>query len=163
MTLLRFTEGAHKNDLIDVVDADCEFRPCFVFGFDKGPFVQGQGYTRPETPWRKVCFQRHMSGCPHVAATLRCEACHTDLGVAMYQKKEGEPDWLPPIPVAQCPECGSNRLYYLANVLNAPKMCCEDPRVAKPRKGVPMRQTCKSCGTTLRGGRLAIAQERSWV
>ena len=30
---------------VDVIDQDCEFRPCFALGFDKGSFTQGVGYA----------------------------------------------------------------------------------------------------------------------
>lgn len=61
VTVVRFTDGRR----VGVVDADCEFRRCFWFGFDKGSFTPGVGYTSYHAQERPVCFTRHLHGCPH--------------------------------------------------------------------------------------------------
>lgn len=141
---IRFSDGSR----VDVIDADCEFRPCFTFGFDKGPFTQGVGYTRPETPQQPVCNTRHLHGCPHVGAHIKCGNCQAILGLVM----EGEERELPP----RCPQCSSTDLYWLSDVLEEPRPCCSTPSVARNPKAYSQR--CRSCGSTLRGKRLELAR-----
>jgi len=126
-----------------VVDEDCPFRPCFRFGFDKGSFTPGVGYTHYYDKPIPVCLTNHLSGCPCVGYTLKCDGCGRSV-------VEGVP----------CEHCGSTLTYRLADVLPDPLPCCECPRVAKPRKGtLPYKQKCKSCGTTLSGTRLELARQ----
>jgi hypothetical protein len=147
VSAVRFTDGR----LIDVIDADCEFRPCFRFGIDKGSFTPGVGYTRYHEKERHVCFNRHLNGCPHVGVHLKCGNCYQVLGLVMEGEERTKPD--------VCPACGSDDLYWLADVLAEPQPCCNNPVVPKPRNGSrPYRQTCKSCGAKLTGTRLRIAQ-----
>jgi hypothetical protein len=151
MTAVRFRDG----QTVDVIDADCEFRPCFTFGHDKGPYAVGRGYTRPETPWRPVCNTRHLGGCPHVGVHLKCGDCQEILALVMGDEERVKPD--------VCPECGSDDLYWLADVLPEPKPCCDNPQVPKPRNGSkPYKQRCKSCGQILSGKRLQIARAAAW-
>jgi DNA-directed RNA polymerase subunit RPC12/RpoP len=137
--------------LVDVVDGDCAFRPCFVLGFDKGPFTPGVGYTSYYPGGaRAVCWNRHMNGCPHIGAHLKCGDCHQTLGDVVLNDDEREkPD--------ACPECGGTDLYWLADVLPEPELCCGNVDLAKPR-GRPYSQRCRSCGTKLSGRRLELAQ-----
>ncbi len=124
------------------IDDECEFRPCFRFGFDKGPFTQGVGYTSYYPKARQVCMTNHLEGCPTVGYTLRCDKCGR-------QVAEGVP----------CDFCGCDQTYKLADLLPDPQPCCESPRVAKPHKGTdPYFQRCQNCGAKLRGARLELAR-----
>jgi len=60
--------------VVDVLDADCADRPCYRFGYDKGSFTPGRGYTRYHTVERPVCMTRHLHGCP---ANSVCPTCRT--------------------------------------------------------------------------------------
>lgn len=136
---------------VDVVDADCAARPCFMLGFDKGTFVRGRGYTNYHAKQRAVCWTRHLNGCPHVGVHLKCGSCHKKLGLVMEGEERVRPD--------VCPECGSDDLYWLADVLPSVLPCCDAPLVPKSRKQPPpWRQKCKSCGTNLTGKRLALVR-----
>ena len=146
MTVIRFASG----ERVDVIDADCEFRPCFWLGFDKGSFTPGVGYTRyHEGGPRAVCWTRHLKGCPHVGVHLKCGTCHRTIGDAVPIGEERETP-------GACPECGSWDLYWLADVLEPPRPCCDKPDV--PNNSRAYRQRCRSCGTWLRGKRLAAAR-----
>lgn len=146
MTVVRFTDGRQ----VDVIDADCEFRPCFRFGFDKGPFTPGVGYTSYYPKEREVCMTRHLNGCPHIGAHVVCGECRATLGVALGDERPDLPE--------SCSKCGATDLYWFADVLPEPEPCCDDPRVApNPRA---YWQRCRSCGTTLRGTRLEIVRAR---
>lgn len=117
MTEVKFADGRK----VDVVDRECEFRPCFSYGLDRGPFVQGRGYTNPRGHVnRPVCNTRHLHGCPHQDGVADAD------GLA---------------------------------VLLRPRPCCAAPSV--PRNPRAYFQTCRSCGTRLRGMRLEIAREAS--
>ena len=49
---------------VDVANKKCPDRPCYQFGFDKGTYVQGRGYTSYHKEERPVCLTRHLHGCP---------------------------------------------------------------------------------------------------
>lgn len=142
MAELRFTDGRK----VDVVDSDCEFRPCFWFGIDKGAFVPGRGYTNYHAKPRPVCFQRHLHGCPHKPAEDGIKNTCQHCGGAGTRNDE------------QCVVCrGAGRTTTL--VLLDPNPCCANPQVAAPRGARrPMTQRCRNCGTTLRGLRLELAR-----
>lgn len=142
--IVRFAEHGP----VDVVDEDCEYRPCFRFGFDKGPYTPGVGYTRPDTPWRPVCLARHLHGCPHRDDVYdhKCEDCGAVL--AQKQPRDYEP--------SPCARCGGTKAYLLAVLLD-PEPCCDSPSVA--HRPQAYRQRCRSCGTWLRGTRLRMARE----
>ncbi len=133
---------------VSVIDSDCEFRPCYRFGFDKGSFTPGVGYTSYHAKAQPVCMTRHLNGCPHIGVHLRCGACRATLAEVLDGEERDKPD--------VCPECGSNDLYWLADMLPEPLPCCDAPDVPKPREGkpLPLRQKCRSCGSTLTGKRL---------
>lgn len=69
---------------VDVRDAKCVDRNCFVFGFDKGSFSQGRGYTRYHTDAKgrrvekPVCQTRHLHGCPTHSVCAVCRLCSVD-------------------------------------------------------------------------------------
>lgn len=141
MTVVRFTDGRSA----DVIDADCEFRPCFTYGLDRGPYVQGRGYTNPRGHvTRPVCNTRHLRGCPHRTDVFEraCDGCGGPR----------EPGVVP------CPRCGAYKTYS-RGVLLAPRPCCDAPRV----RNAPgtYTQICQNCGTRLRGGRLEVARAAS--
>lgn len=145
--IVRFAEHGP----VDVVNADCEFRPCFRFGFDKGPFEPGRGYTSHYDKPRPVCLERHLYGCPHRwdVVDICCDNCGSKLGSAVPREH----------PVEQpCPSCGDTGIYFRA-VLLAPVPCCAEPRVAN--RPHAYRQRCQSCGKWLTGVRLAGAREAS--
>lgn len=159
MTVVRFTDGRR----VDVIDADCEHRPCFALGFDKGSFTPGVGYTRyHEGGPRPVCWTRHMNGCPYAGYHVVCWDCRAVLGVVMA----ADPDDWPPLP-DRCPECGAETghmsgPYRFSDVLYPPGSCCDAPRVPRPRRRPPAyRQRCLSCGTWLTGARLETARAAS--
>lgn len=147
MTLVR-VDGRN----VDVVDLDCPHRPCYVFGFDKGPYTAGVGYTRPDTPWLPVCLQRHLHGCPSGGVKLQCWACHRYEGPVVMGDDER-----PPLPSA-CPVCWEVGELYWLSVPPDPKPCCAAPSVAKPRKPHVYRQRCRGCGSWLTGKQLEIAR-----
>ena len=66
---------------IDVARSDCSERPCFQFGFDKGSYSQGRGYTDYHTDSkgrrvaRPVCMTRHLRGCPVNSVCATCRTC----------------------------------------------------------------------------------------
>jgi len=57
---------------VDVLDEKCPSRPCFQFGFNKGTFVQGRGYTSYYDKERPVCMRRHLHGCPTNSVCPKC-------------------------------------------------------------------------------------------
>ena len=59
---------------VDVVDRDCAKRDCFVFGFDKGSYTPGRGYTSYREKALPVCLTRMVHGCPHPGV---CPLCRT--------------------------------------------------------------------------------------
>jgi len=61
---------------VDVKDAFCKTRTCFVLGLDKGVYTPGRGYTQYHAQPRWVCQRRMLSGCPTVAC---CAFCRTSL------------------------------------------------------------------------------------
>ena len=63
-----------KRKRVDVVDRDCAKRPCFSLGVDKGTFVPGRGYTSYHKKQHWVCWQRHMTGCPHPSVCPQCRS-----------------------------------------------------------------------------------------
>lgn len=63
---------------IDVRDAKCFDRPCYWFGFDKGSFTPGVGYTSYHAKERKCCLTRHIKGCPHNAICPVCRSVEVD-------------------------------------------------------------------------------------
>lgn len=65
------TIGTHQ---VDVLDTRCPNRSCYIFGFDKGTFVRGRGYTNYWSTPKPVCWRRHLSGCP---VTGVCSVCRT--------------------------------------------------------------------------------------
>lgn len=137
--------------VVAVVDEDCEHRPCFSLGFDKGSFVQGRGYTSYHRDGaRPVCWTRHLSGCPHVGVHLTCGGCHDQPLLVTG----GDPR--PVMPSEPCHNCGKHDWYWLADVLPEPSPCCSNPDV--PNNPTAYRQKCRSCGQTLRGRRLEIAR-----
>jgi len=127
---------------VDVVDADCEFRPCFQFGLDKGTFVAGRGYTRYYDKPYPVCMTRHLHGCPHKENEYVC--CCDDCGHRPVT--ESEP----------CPRCGGTETYKITVLLD-PLPCCDNPQVGNRPQAY--RQRCRSCGTWLKGTRLRMARE----
>lgn len=139
---------------IDVVDADCPFRPCFALGFDKGSFVQGRGYTsyHPGGP-RPVCWTRHMNGCPTAGVHLVCGDCRAVPALVMDGEERPEKP-------AACEKCGSSDLYWLVDVLPAVQPCCDHPDVpeTRPDRPRPRQQRCRSCGASLTGKRLEVAR-----
>ncbi len=60
---------------IDVRDARCFERSCYMLGFDKGSFTQGRGYTSYHAKERRVCMTRHLHGCPTVEVCPLCKTC----------------------------------------------------------------------------------------
>lgn len=137
---------------VDVVDEDCAQRPCFVLGFDKGAFTPGVGYTRYHDKPRPVCWTRHLNGCPTAGAHLICGDCRAQLALVMGDKDREKPYDL-------CPHCGSSDLYWLADVLPAPKPCCDNPDVLTiAQGGGRWRSKCRSCRTPLTGAALRRAR-----
>lgn len=63
---------------VDVLDRRCAERPCFWFGFDKGTFVPGRGYTSYHKEERPVCLQRHLHGCPQKSICPECRLIDVD-------------------------------------------------------------------------------------
>ena len=63
---------------VDVSEARCASRPCFQFGFDKGSYSPGRGYTsyHKDTKGRyveyPVCMRRHLHGCPTLSVCPKC-------------------------------------------------------------------------------------------
>lgn len=137
--------GEHR---VDVNDEDCEHRPCFALGFDNGPYTPGVGYTRPETVPRAVCFQRHLSGCPHTDSPLE-QPCGTCRGTGLFDEEE-------------CYVCRGAKVLLVGQLL-PPRLCCDNPRVPRTRPGkpLPFRQKCLGCGTLLKGKRLVRVRELS--
>lgn len=136
---------------VAVIDADCEHRPCFQLGFDKGPFTPGVGYTSYHRSGpRAVCWTRHLSGCPHAGFHVRCGDCHRVVSGPHAMDDQ--------VVMPRCP-CGGTDTYRLLDVHLEPSPCCANVDVPKPRRGqVPRSQRCRSCGTTLRGRRLELAR-----
>lgn len=57
---------------VEVLDADCRTRSCFLLGQDKGTFVPGRGYTSYHAKPEWVCLQRMLRGCPSAGACQNC-------------------------------------------------------------------------------------------
>ena len=126
---------------VDVVDADCEFRPCFLLGLDKGSFVPGRGYTHYHAKPRPVCFRRHLSGCPHQEGVYEATPCPSCDGAG-----------------GDCVVCRGLGEWRTAVKLD-PSPCCDAPSVRRVRGAyLPLTQRCRSCGATLRGRRLEMAR-----
>lgn len=136
---------------VDVIDADCEFRPCFHLGFDKGSFTQGVGYTSYHAGGpRAVCWTRHMSGCPHAGFHVICQECHAVVGGPYAMDDQ--------VVMPRC-ACGGDT-YRLLDVHHAPRLCCDNVDLPEPRGRVVYSQRCRSCGTVLKGARLRLAQDQ---
>lgn len=69
---------------VDVAGKDCATRPCFTFGFDKGSFTPGRGYTSYHTDAKgrlvekPVCMTRHVHGCPINSVCSTCRRASVD-------------------------------------------------------------------------------------
>lgn len=74
--------------VVDVLDADCLERPCYWFGFDKGSFTPGRGYTSYNEKERPCCLERHIHGCPSNSICPKCRLS-TVLGVGTKCKHPG--------------------------------------------------------------------------
>ena len=51
----------------------CNFRSCLHKGWDRGPYVQGQGYSSYHKKPIYVCMHRFLEGCPDGPLNFRCE------------------------------------------------------------------------------------------
>ena len=47
----------------------CNFRPCLHKGWDRGPYIRGQGYTSYHKKPIYVCMRRFLEGCPDGLST----------------------------------------------------------------------------------------------
>lgn len=56
---------------VNVSRSDCGRRECFSLGHDRGPYVQGRGYTGSGTG-KALCLTRHLHGCPTNSICLKC-------------------------------------------------------------------------------------------
>jgi len=61
--------GKHR---VDVADSKCGSRPCYQFGFDKGTYAQGRGYTSYYDKPKPVCMARMLHGCPSNSVCDKC-------------------------------------------------------------------------------------------
>jgi hypothetical protein len=64
-----------KKQRVDVLDKECAGRRCFRFGYDKGSYTPGVGYTNYHTKPKPVCLTRHVDGCPLISICPRCKTC----------------------------------------------------------------------------------------
>jgi predicted transcriptional regulator len=56
----------------DVSRSDCGRRECFSLGHDRGPYVQGRGYTGTGTGQAR-CLTRDVHGCPSNSVCTKCK------------------------------------------------------------------------------------------
>jgi hypothetical protein len=63
---------------VDVLDRKCPERPCYSFGFDKGSFSPGRGYTSYYDKPKPVCARRLYHGCPTNSVCPVCRRASVD-------------------------------------------------------------------------------------
>jgi hypothetical protein len=72
--IIKVKDSDGKRLSVNTCDSKCGKRDCFQLGQDKGPFVQGRGYTSYYEKPLWVCMRRHLRGCPSAGV---CPNCHS--------------------------------------------------------------------------------------